>query len=156
MRKSQSGIIGLYVAVPLVMILIIYFVNNHYISAINIEKQSTSEALQHNTMQIIDVLTKTKGEPADWENSNNITSIGLNKIVLDLKKEKIDKLDQMSYNDTKKIFSNNLYDFYLELSYLNGTILLKKGNLTNSSDIFGAERKSFYNDVIFARLWQWD
>lgn len=91
----------------------------NFMSTGTIESQEM-KSLQLKSLGISDSLMRTPGIPEDW-NKSNVVVIGL---VTDglLDRHKVEQLISMDHNKTLQLLDLGGYDFYFEISDINGTV----------------------------------
>ena len=145
-KKTQMVVTDLFIAlfVAGILIAIIIFSWNRY--SLMLSEEADYRFMQITAFQTADLLVKSSGEPLDWEDDpRNVDVIGLADKDRELAIDKVDAFVNLSYNRTSKVLGLEIYDFYFQLKYLNGTKLVGYGR-TPSNTVVNIQRLVFYKD----------
>lgn len=150
-KRSQLSISDLFLAVCIFIVLIgaVIFIYSHYAS--EFESRQEFNRMQLNAFQTAELLVKSGGSPAGWENMPDQTALmGFaynSNSKRNLSSQKVGAFVNMSYPDIKRIFGTN-YDFYFKITDIEGNVMADKGsNLTDSpgARAVSVERRVLYN-----------
>lgn len=150
-KKSQLSISDLFLAVCIFIVLIgaVIFIYSHYSS--EFESRQEFNRMQLNAFQTAELLVKSGGSPAGWENMPDQTTImGFahnSNSKRNISSQKVGAFVNMSYSDIKRIFGTN-YEFYLRITDIEGNIMAEKGRTPADSPgarAVSIERRVLYN-----------
>ncbi len=135
------------VLVFLVVLIPLFFVWN-YVNIQN-QQQILFDEVEILTLSISDSLIRTKGLPEDW-NTSDVSSIGLSSEENVLNVTKVSyflTMGNSEYNRTRAILTGG-YDFFFNLTDINGTTYGTIGNKPQDRMTIPIERYSLYNERI--------
>lgn len=101
--------------------------------------------LETSALSISEMLVKSQGYPADWENDVSLVGVlGLAGSENVLSKGKVDAFGSLSYNETKELLGIG-NEYYITIKSVDGQMLFSKGDeLVNSSSV-GIERIVYFD-----------
>lgn len=157
-KKAQIVLTDLFIAlfVATILLVVIIFAWNRY--SVIIEENSYYEGMQIIAFQTADLLVKSAGEPENWENDpENVYVIGLAGSDRTISEEKLDAFINLPLNISSRSLGIEIYDFYFQLKYINGTRLADygKGSSKNKSTV-NVQRLVIYKNekaVVEFGLW---
>ncbi|MCK4335830.1 MAG: hypothetical protein KAW40_03860 [Candidatus Aenigmarchaeota archaeon] len=135
------------VLVFLVVLIPLFFVWN-YVNIQN-QQQILFDEVETLTLSISDSLIRTKGLPEDW-NTSDVSSIGLSSEENVLNVTKVSyflTMGNSEYNRTRAILTGG-YDFFFNLTDINGTAHGTIGNKPQDRMTIPIERYCLYNERI--------
>ena len=158
-NKAQAVITDLFIALFIFLLLVstIIFIWNRYSTRFNEDLEYKD--MQLKALEISDLLIKTQGYPENWElDPSSVDILGLASSDRVLSEEKINALIlNITYQNATMFLGLPTYDFYLRLSYLNGTMIQDYG-LSSTSELSVSVKRivSYKNEkVIFeTRIWK--
>jgi uncharacterized protein (UPF0333 family) len=151
LKKMRGQIWSLDFAISLfvfLLVLIPIFFVWAYINTQS-QQQKVLEEMEHLALSISDMLIRTKGIPEDW-NETNVKVIGLADEENVLSVTKVSYFVNMGINDynrTKAILTGG-YDFFFNLSDVEGTTYALIGNKSEGRMIVPIERYCIYNEKL--------
>ncbi len=138
---ATSFVIFMLVLIPL------FFIWS-YVNTQN-QQQLIFDDLENTALSVSDALVRTKGLPEDW-NPSDVSVIGLASEENVLNATKVSYLLAMGsadYNMTRNILTGG-YDFFFNLTDLNGTSYGTIGSKAENRMVVPLERYCLYNDRI--------
>ncbi len=150
MRRGQISTIDLVVA-SLIMVLILLSVMDVWNTVVvRFSSFSESMTLRREALQAAELLVKTPGSPAGWDdgtvNATAVSYMGLVNRENVLDEGKLEALAAADYGDLKAILGLNR-DFRLEIMELGGGTLYEAG-ISLDDDAVLVERFALYNDTL--------
>ena len=122
-KRAQIFSIDLIMSAVIFIALIIITTSVFYFYSLRIEDAIVNEDLQIKSMQITDLLIKTKGAPYNWEDDpNNVNIIGLVTSDRKFSTVKLREFVKLDENTIKEKFNIEGFNFYLTLKDLNGAL----------------------------------
>lgn len=123
-KKGQIQSLDLFVSASVFIILIITLVLVWDNFSKKLDSKVNYEDLSEKAIKVTDILVETRGVPDKWENnSNNANVTGLVSNDRVLSNNKVSAFIDMDYNNTKKIFNIEAYDFYFRVIDSKGSII---------------------------------
>ncbi len=140
MRKAQIGSTDLFIAVAVFTILFVLIILawNNYVVVLNSKLDFTETQVK--VFQISDLLVKTPGSPARWEDledSSNIIELGLATRPNVLSRDKAIKMLDTNFIDAdgiKDVFNINSYNIIIEITDTAGVVKQESGNELSYGD----------------------
>ena len=150
-KKAQMNSIDAFFALSIFIIILVLFT-----VTLNNYNYKLSERVDYDNMvakafQISDLLVKNEGRPVDW-GATNITAeiIGIASEDRVLSETKINRLRNLSVNQTKSIFKIYGNNFYISLKNSSGGNITSYGNPFNQSSskkVVNIKRYVLYNNA---------
>lgn len=127
----------------------------------DIERSEDLSDMERMATESAEQLIRTPGDPGDW-NRHNVKSIGLatyDRVINESKAiEFLEMMNQSNYEDNMHKLQTGRYGFYMNLSYLNGSMVSIAGTgfsagmrPVETTESLAIRRTVIYNDSI-ARL----
>ena len=136
MSDQQAQIFSLDLVLSLVgfTIILIFLISSWNIYSARLQENMVGEELQLTAMQMTDILTKSEGQPMQWENNpSNVSLIGLALRPGSLDEDKVNAFVSMDYNQVKKLFNIKRFEYRFMLFGINGTIQNVSGMIPSNS-----------------------
>lgn len=155
-KKSQIVSTDLFFAVSVFVIIIamIFFSWNLYYE--RIDERIIYGDMMANAFQVSDLLVKSKGTPSLW-NSTNVSVVGLASSDRNISSQKLHSFINVPYDELKKLFNIERYEFYFRLKHLNGTPIDSHGKEFDGTYSINTRRYVIYENqkaIIDFRLWK--
>lgn len=110
---------------------IVTFAWNH--AASQSLEQRTLADMQTATIRVADSLIRTPGYPENW-NASDVEQIGLATTPYIINQTKLEQFLALDYSDAKRLLGlRGDWEFYFEMSYLNGTVVETKGTYSQNT-----------------------
>ena len=123
-KKGQVQSLDLFVSATVFIVLIVTLILVWDNFSKRLDAKVSYEDLSEKAIKITDVLVETRGVPDQWENdADKVNVIGLVSNDRVLSNNKIEEFIDMEYDDVKKLFNIEAYDFYFRIIDSNGAII---------------------------------
>src|SRR3989344_564481 len=123
-KKGQVQSLDLFVSATVFIVLIVTLILVWDNFSKRLDAKVSYEDLSEKAIKITDVLVETRGVPDQWENdADKANVIGLVSNDRVLSNNKIEEFIDMEYDDVKKLFNIEAYDFYFKIIDSNGAII---------------------------------
>lgn len=160
MSKAQVATFDLFLAVFVFIILLfaVVFIWRDY--TLRLDKKLEFDHMQIKAFQISNTLLKNPGTPTAWENyPNEAKVLGLAYKDRVLSQDKVDAFIDLTYNDIKKLFMIDYYDydFYFAIKNLEGESIKTTGLTPTGNYIINLQRRVLYNNeeaIMEFSLWK--
>ena len=158
-KRAQIAIADLFIALFVATILIIVIIStwNAYVKVL--EDDVGYKEMQIIAFQAADLLVKSGGEPADWENDpDNVYTMGLASSDRELSPEKVSAfVNDITLGNASLALGVGFYDFYFRLRHINGTVLEEFGpsSIPNRSIINVPRVVSYKNEKAIMEFALW-
>ncbi len=127
-KKGQLFSLELVFTVLGFILMVLFIFSTWTLYSTRMNENIASEELQLQAFQLMDLLTKTKGEPTNWEeDTSTLYFIGLASDYGELDAEKVNTFINMDYNLTKKSFNLERFDYSFRIWNINGSIESESG-----------------------------
>ncbi len=123
-RKGYLFSIDAVVSLVLFIIMFVFIISLWNLYSIRLNENVAAEELQLAAFQITDILTKSGGVPNNWEkNPANASLIGLRRSPGSLDNKKVTAFLSLDYNDTKKKFNIERFEYEFAILDRKGKVL---------------------------------
>lgn len=142
LKKSQIFSIDLNVSLFLFISFTLFSIFLYNYTSTQVDDYISLREMENLAVLSTDTLVLSSGFPSDW-NSTNFIAIGLADEENVLNYTKLLEFNDSEYYSVKLMITQGLYDFYVNVTYFDGSVVLTYGDTDISSSKFVVPLRRF-------------